>query len=93
LQFDQPSDGFADMAMKAGEVTSEPNDLTYEEESIESIAGAPTAPAPEPAPEEPAAPEKPSEAPPVPEGGLPEGWTMDQWQWYGHEWLAKYGKN
>ncbi len=35
--------------------------------------------------------EKPSNAPPVPESGLPEGWTMEQWEWYGHEWLAKYG--
>jgi len=35
----------------------------------------------------------PAEAPPLPEGGLPDGWTMDQWRWYGHEWLAKYGKN
>ena len=36
--------------------------------------------------------EKPSNAPPVPESGLPEGWTMEQWEWYGHEWLAKYGE-
>ena len=36
--------------------------------------------------------EKPSTAPPVPESGLPEGWTMEQWEWYGHEWLAKYGE-
>jgi hypothetical protein len=35
--------------------------------------------------------EKPSNVPPVPESGLPEGWTMEQWEWYGHEWLAKYG--
>ena len=35
--------------------------------------------------------EKPSVAPPVPESGLPEGWTMEQWEWYGHEWIAKYG--
>ena len=36
--------------------------------------------------------EKPSTAPPVPKSGLPEGWTMEQWEWYGHEWLAKYGE-
>ena len=36
--------------------------------------------------------EKPSNVPPVPESGLPEGWTMEQWEWYGHEWLAKYGE-
>jgi len=35
--------------------------------------------------------EKPSNAPPLPASGLPEGWTMDQWEWYGHEWLSKYG--
>ena len=35
--------------------------------------------------------EKPPNVPPVPESGLPEGWTMEQWEWYGHEWLAKYG--
>ena len=62
--------------------------MTYEEESIEAIAGMP---APEPAEEETQSP--PDEAPPLPEGGLPNGWTMDQWRWYGKEWLAKYGKN
>ena len=35
--------------------------------------------------------DKPSNAPPLPASGLPEGWTMDQWEWYGHEWLSKYG--
>jgi hypothetical protein len=67
---------------------SEVASITYEEESIEAIAGMP---APEPAQEEAQSP--PDEAPPVPEGGLPDGWTMDQWRWYGHEWLSKYGKN
>ena len=37
--------------------------------------------------------EKPSNPPPLPESGLPEGWTMEQWEWYGHEWLAKFGNN
>ena len=65
---------------------------SYDEESIESIAGMPS----QAAPAEPeAVPEAsiPDEAPPLPEGGLPDGWTADQWRWYGHEWLAKYGDN
>ena len=37
--------------------------------------------------------EKPSNSPPIPESGLPEGWTMEQWEWYGHEWLARFGDN
>lgn len=37
--------------------------------------------------------EKPSTPPPIPESGLPEGWTQEQWEWYGHEWIAKYGNN
>lgn len=37
--------------------------------------------------------EKPTTSPPLPASGLPEGWTMDQWEWYGHEWLAKFGDN
>ena len=41
---------------------------------------------------DPVAEEKPSNPPPLPETGLPEGWTMEQWEWYGHEWLAKFGK-
>ena len=95
LDFDQPSDGFEDMALKSEDAVSDAGSITYEEESIESIAGVglETAPAqaePEPSPE---TPERPAQAPPLPEGGLPDGWTMDQWQWYGHEWLEKYGKN
>ena len=35
--------------------------------------------------------EKPTNTPPLPASGLPEGWTMDQWEWYGHEWLSKFG--
>ncbi|DAC27295.1 MAG TPA: hypothetical protein D7H99_04950 [Candidatus Poseidoniales archaeon] len=41
--------------------------------------------------DEDSAEKKPSNAPPLPASGLPEGWTMDQWEWYGHEWLSKYG--
>ena len=37
--------------------------------------------------------EKPSTPPPIPESGLPEGWTQEQWEWYGHEWIAKFGNN
>lgn len=95
LNFDQESDGFDDMAIKSDDSTKEAGSMTYEEESIESIAGVESEPeassAAEASPAE--SPEMPAEAPPLPEGGLPEGWTMDQWRWYGHEWLAKYGKN
>ena len=95
LNFDEETDGFADMDLKSDENLGEASSMTYEEESMESIAGV-EADTPEPAtaPETSSdTPERPSEAPPLPEGGLPDGWTMDQWQWYGHEWLAKYGKN
>ncbi|MGB1233178.1 MAG: hypothetical protein ACPHF0_03285, partial [Poseidonia sp.] len=84
------SDGFDDMAIKNDDAPAETESMTYEEESMEAIAGVGAEPAPEPAAE---TPEMPPEAPPLPEGGLPDGWTMDQWRWYGHEWLAKYGKN
>ena len=90
LDFTQDSDGFDDMAIKNDDAPAEAQSMTYEEESIEALAGVGAAPEPEPAAE---TPEMPAEAPPLPEGGLPEGWTMDQWRWYGHEWMAKYGKN
>ena len=89
LTFDE-SDGFADMDIKADNTPVEATSMTYEEESIESIAGMPAQSTEQIAS---ATPEMPAEAPPLPEGGLPDGWTMDQWRWYGHEWLAKYGKN
>ena len=85
------SDGFDDMAIKNDDAPAEAESMTYEEESMEAIAGVGAEPAPEPVAE--TTPEMPAEAPPLPEGGLPDGWTMDQWRWYGHEWLAKYGKN
>ena len=66
-------------------------ELFSDEESIESIATLGEL-APEPEAESAPVPEEPQEAPPLPEGGLPEGWTMDQWKWYGHEYLAKMGK-
>ena len=95
LNFDQEEDGFGDMAIKSDGATAEADSMTYEEESIEAIAGVGGEPAPETESEATTTenPEMPSEAPPLPEAGLPDGWTMDQWQWYGHEWLAKYGKN
>ncbi|DAC60654.1 MAG TPA: hypothetical protein D7I08_00095, partial [Candidatus Poseidoniales archaeon] len=82
-----------DMAIKSEDAGGEPSSMAYEEESMESIAGVPTTTSTESEPEADSVPQKPTEAPPLPEGGLPDGWTMDQWQWYGHEWLAKYGKN
>ena len=96
LNFEQEeADGFDDMAIKSDGSTKEAGSMTYEEESIEAIAGVgaepEAAPASEASPAESA--EMPNEAPPLPEDGLPDGWTMDQWRWYGHEWLAKYGKN
>ena len=80
------------MALKNEDGPTEAGAVNYEEESMEALAGVGATPAAEPEPES-STPEMPSEAPPLPEGGLPEGWTMDQWRWYGHEWLAKYGKN
>ncbi|MBL6733814.1 MAG: hypothetical protein ISP84_04655, partial [Candidatus Poseidonia sp.] len=95
LNFDENGDdGFADMDMKAEGAAADAGSMTYEEESIEAIAGmpTPTTAAPE-ATSAPRTSEMPAQAPPLPESGLPDGWTMDQWRWYGHEWLAKYGKN
>jgi hypothetical protein len=76
--------------LKSGEAKEEAASITYQEESIEAIAGMPAMSTPQ---EEEAPAGMPDEAPPLPEEGLPDGWTMDQWRWYGHEWLAKYGKN
>ena len=80
------------MDLKAETTVSQAATMTYEEESIEALAGMPVQETVQEA-SEPAVPAMPSEAPPLPESGLPDGWTMDQWRWYGHEWLAKYGKN
>jgi hypothetical protein len=96
LNFEQEdADGFDDMAIKSDGSSKETGSMTYEEESIEAIAGVGSEPSSPPASE--ASPaetaEMPDEAPPLPDGGLPDGWTMDQWRWYGHEWLDKYGKN
>lgn len=97
LNFDESEDdGFADMDLKSDDKPNDAGAMTYEEESIEALAGMPAATAvsePTPAAATSASPEMPSEAPPLPASGLPDGWTMDQWRWYGHEWLAKYGNN
>lgn len=92
LDFNQ-TDGFADMDLKADDIPKDAGVMTYEEESIESIAGMPVQQKAESKASSLTDPEMPAETPPLPEGGLPDGWTMDQWRWYGHEWLAKYGKN
>jgi hypothetical protein len=92
LDFEVKDDGFGDMALKSGEAKEEAASITYQEESIEAIAGMPAMSTPQEE-EAPAESQMPDEAPPLPEEGLPDGWTMDQWRWYGHEWLAKYGKN
>ena len=74
------------------------SDLAAEESTSEVMSGVedaamdePETPAEEPVSEVPS--QAPSEAPPLPSSGLPEGWTMEQWKWYGHEYLAKYGKD
>ena len=88
LNFEVEPDGFADLDIKEDGPVGEVEAVTYEEESIEAIAGMPVPQSAEEATQSP-----PDEAPPLPDGGLPDGWTMDQWRWYGKEWLAKYGKN
>lgn len=71
--------------------------VTYDEESLEAIAGIGTQHGNEgedsTTAAEPSPPQAPAEAPPLPEGGLPAGWTTDQWRWYGHEYLKQAGKN
>jgi len=94
LNFEEnESDGFADMDLKSAEGVENTVSMAYEEESMEAIAGLPSPAQSSEVEEESPAQAMPAEAPPLPEGGLPDGWTMDQWRWYGHEWLAKYGKN
>ena len=94
LNFELQEDGFSDMELKAGESAGEAASITYDEESIEDIAGVPAQPtSSEPSSDTVEEASIPDEAPPLPDEGLPDGWTMDQWRWYGHEWLSKYGKN
>ena len=91
LDFDKEQDAYDEQDVLEERV-DEQTPVTYEEESIETLAGVSETERQE-AVSDAGVPTMPSEAPPLPEGGLPEGWTMDQWRWYGHEWLAKYGKN
>jgi len=79
-----------DLAVDVSQPLSDAGAVTYEEESMEAIAGVGMA---EAAAEPAAGQVAPSQAPPLPATGLPDGWTMDQWQWYGHEYLEKMGKN
>lgn len=80
------------------ELAIDSSDLAAEESTSEGISDIedavmdePETPAEQPVSEVPT--QAPSEAPPLPSSGLPEGWTMEQWKWYGHEYLAKYGKD
>ena len=91
LDFDKEQDAYDEQDVLEERV-DEQTPVTYEEESIETLAGVSQTERQE-AVSDAGVPTMPSEAPPLPEGGLPEGWTMDQWRWYGHEWLAKYRKN
>ena len=84
------ADDADELALDVTQPLAEAGAVTYEEESMETIAGVGMA---ETAAEPAAGPEAPSQAPPLPATGLPDGWTMDQWQWYGHEYLEKMGKN
>ena len=94
LNFDRREDGFEDMDLKTNPEGKMTQTVTYEQESMEAIAGMP-APTPKPAAQldKAPAPQMPSDVPPLPASGLPAGWTMEQWKWYGHEWIAKFGKN
>ena len=80
------------------ELAIDSSDLAAEESTSEGVSDIedaamdePETPAEQPVSEVPS--QAPSEAPPLPSSGLPEGWTMEQWKWYGHEYLAKYGKD
>ena len=35
---------------------------------------------------------EPTHGPPIPEEGLPPGWTIEQWQYYGQQYLDRFGK-
>lgn len=98
FDFSKPNDEMGELNSEGAAQSTDSGSVTYEEESLESIAGMNEA-SPEPAStQEQASPESPptqapSEAPPLPAEGLPAGWTMDQWRWYGHEYLKNSGKN
>ena len=64
-----------------------PTEFSYDEESIESLAGVSANESAEKTILE----QHPQSnaGPPLPESGLPDGWTMEQWQYYGYQWLEK----
>ncbi len=80
-----------DLAIDSGDLAVEESTSEVISDVEDAAMDEPETPAEEPASEVPS--QAPSEAPPLPSSGLPEGWTMEQWKWYGHEYLAKYGKD
>ena len=80
-----------DLAIDSGDLAAEESTSEVISDVEDAAMDEPETPAEEPVSEVPS--QAPSEAPPLPTSGLPEGWTMEQWKWYGHEYLAKYGKD
>ncbi len=80
-----------DLAIDSSDLVAEESTSEVMSDVEDAAMDEPETPAEEPASEVPS--QAPSEAPPLPSSGLPEGWTMEQWKWYGHEYLAKYGKD
>ena len=80
-----------DLAIDSSDLAAEESTSEVMSDVEDAAMDEPETPAEEPASEVPS--QAPSEAPPLPSSGLPEGWTMEQWKWYGHEYLAKYGKD
>ena len=80
-----------DLAIDSGDLAAEESTSEVISDVEDAAMDEPETPAEEPVSEVPS--QAPSEAPPLPSSGLPEGWTMEQWKWYGHEYLAKYGKD
>ena len=80
-----------DLAIDSGDLVAEESTSEVMSDVEDAAMDEPETPAEEPVSEVPS--QAPSEAPPLPSSGLPEGWTMEQWKWYGHEYLAKYGKD
>ena len=80
-----------DLAIDSGDLAAEESTSEVMSDVEDAAMDEPETPAEEPVSEVPS--QAPSEAPPLPSSGLPEGWTMEQWKWYGHEYLAKYGKD
>ena len=80
-----------DLAIDSSDLVAEESTPEVMSDVEDAAMDEPETPAEQPASEVPS--QAPSEAPPLPSSGLPEGWTMEQWKWYGHEYLAKYGKD